>query len=1131
MAGERLEAKDLRVLALWILLGVAGAWYAHHYFFVAFPEAAVDFRVSRADALEAAKKFVTAQGQILEGYQSSIVFQVDDNAKTYLERELGLALANRLMSQEISVWYWEARFFRPQQEEEFRVQVSPAGLVTGYGHKIPEAQAGARLDRDTALNLAEHFLRANYGADLSGWNYLPEEANSKQRTNRLDWSFTWERRGFKAKDAPYRLRVGIQGDRPGSAEEFLKVPEAWQRGYERLRSSNIFYNQIALLPYAILFGAMLWVVYDLTRRGQVRWGGALKLGLFIAGLFFLTQVNDWPISRAGYDTNTSYASFITSNLFFGLLLGLGSGLMVALTLPAAEPLYRRDYPERLRLGVAFTAKGICTKEFFRSSVIGLAMAAFHVGFVVLFYIVGNKFGVWAPQELNYTNSVSTAFPWISGVTIGVFAAANEEFMFRLFAIPFLLRVTRSRILAVVLPAFAWGFLHSAYPQEPGYIRGIEVGLIGILAGVVMLRWGIVATLIWHYTVDAMLVGLFLLRSDSLYFRISGAIVGAAALIPLGVSGISYLVRGRFETDESLFNHSVQDTAIAEQAPTGPAAPSRARTYNALAPGALAFLLAAGILGIILIVKVKPPEIGGFIEYKISARQAERLANDILRWQKIDPATYRHVTLLVDRFDGITNEYLRRKLGVDEMNRIYREKVPGVLWRVRYFRDSEKEEYAVILRPDGTLHSVHHTLAEDAPGASLSKEDAQARAETYLRSEKHLDLNEWKLVEAKSDKRPKRLDHTITWEEKKALEPAVKSEADAAHERIEVQVNGDEVSGYRTYIQIPEEWRRKQEEETLSRTLYRIGAIVFYVALALTPLVIFLKNLRSPIAASIPWRRIALSSLWALAAFIMVFALGDRIPNFLAQYNTAIPLKFMLGGLGIGVILGAGFYFGGVLLLFGLAWYFCARAFGEERLPSWTGMPREYYRDALVIAVGGGAALMGAWRLPYLLGRFWPTLHASFSAPLPQGLDAYFPAGQVIGGAILRGLLMAGLVALAAGFLGAIFRQRWVRLLFFLLLAVALVGDWGSPADFLKQLLGRAFLLAIIVLGAQRLVRFNLLGYFLTTAITMLFGGAVELFSQPNAFYRANGIAVAVAMLALLVWPLMAWRSSLQQKAN
>ena len=97
-------------------------------------------------------------------------------------------------------------------------------------------------------------------------------------------------------------------------------------------------------------------------------------------------------------------------------------------------------------------------------------------------------------------------------------------------------MTRSRVLAVVLPAFFWGFLHSTYPQQPGYIRGIEVGLIGIVAGVVMLRYGILATLVWHYTVDAALISLFLLRSGNAYFRVSGALVAAGALVPLLISG-------------------------------------------------------------------------------------------------------------------------------------------------------------------------------------------------------------------------------------------------------------------------------------------------------------------------------------------------------------------------------------------------------------------------------------------------------------------------------------------------------------------------------------------------------------------------------------------------------------------
>ena len=86
-------------------------------------------------------------------------------------------------------------------------------------------------------------------------------------------------------------------------------------------------------------------------------------------------------------------------------------------------------------------------------------------------------------------------------------------------------------------------------------------------------------------------------------------------------------------------------------------------------------------------------------------------------------------------DPVANEFLRQRGGVARVNEIYAKQVPGALWRVRYFRDSQPEEYAVILKPDGSLHSVRHTLAEAAPGASLTKDEAVARAEKFLREEK------------------------------------------------------------------------------------------------------------------------------------------------------------------------------------------------------------------------------------------------------------------------------------------------------------------------------------------------------------------------------------------------------------
>src|SRR5262249_34361782 len=153
----------------------------------------------------------------------------------YLERELGLQEANRLMSSTLKLWRWNVRFYRPLQEEEFSVRVSPTGQVVGYEHKVAETLAGAMLEREAAQQIAQNFAAGKLGENMSDWDLLPEEANATKHSKRTDWSFAWERHGFRAQDAPYRLSVGVIGDRIGGASQYLRVPEEWNRGFARLR--------------------------------------------------------------------------------------------------------------------------------------------------------------------------------------------------------------------------------------------------------------------------------------------------------------------------------------------------------------------------------------------------------------------------------------------------------------------------------------------------------------------------------------------------------------------------------------------------------------------------------------------------------------------------------------------------------------------------------------------------------------------------------------------------------------------------------------------------------------------------------------------------------------------------------
>ena len=1133
MPTDRLSSSDKRGLLLWIVLGIIGSAFAYRFYFRAFPEASVDFRVSRSEALKRAADFVGKLGENIGGYRSAIVFNLDEDAKTYLERELGLQQANQLMSSQLNIWYWDVRFFRPQQEEEFHVRVNPKGQIVGYEHTIPEARAGPSLDRSAAQAATESFLASQAGVDLSAWQFLPEEADSKKRPNRTDWFFTWEKRDFRAKDAPYRMRASLQGDRPGATAEYLQVPEAWKRSFARLRSGNDTLAAAFLVPYVLLLGIAVWLAIRLTRQGQTNWHAAIALGAVVAALLFLQNVNNWPLWGASYDTRSSWADFIFTRLGLALVGAIATALTITLVLPAAEPLYRASQPNRLQLYRVLSLRGLRSKEFFSAALVGLSMAAAHIGYVVAFYIVAsNWFHAWAPQEINYEESVNTLFPWISGAAIGLLASTNEEFTFRLFAIPFFRRATGSRWIAVIVPAFLWSFLHANYPQEPPYIRGIEIGLFGIVAGLVMLRWGILATLIWHYTVDASLVGLFLIRSNSLYFRVSGIVVAAAAAAPLLFAGISYLVRGGFEAAEDLSNQAAPTPDISlTSVPASGATQGGAKRYEPLSATALGVLAVCVLAGGVLAWRLKPEAIGDYLKLSINARAARARGDETLLQHGLKPDSYHHVTLLVDRMDPITNEFLRERVGIAGANEIYASKVPGVLWRVRYFRDSEPEEFAVVLKPDGSLHSVHHIIAEAAPGASLSKEEALARAEKYLREDKKIDLNRWSLVEAKSDKRPKRIDHTLTWQENTPLDSsggAAGSSGDHAYARSELVVLGDEVTDFRTYIKIPDEFERQHQETTLVRAIVgRAIPILVIAGLGVATLVAFLMNIRSEAARAVPWKRVSRWALWGLLAYAVVFALGSTLQQFLSRYDTAVPLKQMYGIIGIGALLGALFSFGSIALLFGVAWYYARLAFGEDRIPEWTGMPAPYYRDALWIGLGGAAGLMGLESALQIISRFWPTIHRGTPAPVGTNFDAIIPSAAIFGTTLRDSLLYIGVVALAASFIAAKMRPLWMRTLLFLLGTLVPVGaNWGNAADFAKQWVMQAIVFSVLVAGVVWIMRFNLLGGLLIIAAISLVDGASELLGQPDNFYRANGYVVVLLLVLALAWPILAWRMRL-----
>src|SRR4051794_37642347 len=124
---ERLNRTDWLFLAVCAVVVAAALFVVFNWFGEAFPEASIDFKYDRGSSLRIAEPLLAAQRVDVRGLKHAATFSGDDNARLFLERSLGLKRAGEVVRGGVRLWWWSHRWFRPLQEEEFRVDVAPTG--------------------------------------------------------------------------------------------------------------------------------------------------------------------------------------------------------------------------------------------------------------------------------------------------------------------------------------------------------------------------------------------------------------------------------------------------------------------------------------------------------------------------------------------------------------------------------------------------------------------------------------------------------------------------------------------------------------------------------------------------------------------------------------------------------------------------------------------------------------------------------------------------------------------------------------------------------------------------------------------------------------------------------------------
>ena len=517
------------------------------FYSAAFPASSLKLDVTKRDAQAIAQEFLVNQDYDISGYIDAVVFGANNSGAVFLQQTQGMEKANELMDGDVPIWRWRCRWFRSAEKEEFEVCIDPSGKLYLFSHAIEEERAGASIPLEDAEKIALLFLNNVTGLDMS--RYERVEASTKKQPNRTDHSFEWKLMDFEilwkegdpeAGSGTIRVAVDIQGDEVGRFVRYFKAPEAFARDYEKTASQGVLLSIISLVMMFLTVIAALVVFILKFKENAIRWRFALGFGLIIAVLFVLDGINSFPLVKASYATMMGYGVYMGIMLAGAVFAAVIYLVTIVFTGASGDVLTRELYPGRLGTLEHLLAGRVFTRSFFFSSLRGYALGFFFLGYITLFYMIGRRyFGVFLPAEGPYSNLLGTYLPWLAPLSIALLAAVSEEFVSRMFSITFLKRYIKWTPAALLIPAAIWAFGHSNYQVFPVYIRGIELTIAGVIFGLFFLRFNIMTCIVAHYVIDAIMIGLPLLKSGNTYYILSGVVVCLLSGVPLvlGIPGI------------------------------------------------------------------------------------------------------------------------------------------------------------------------------------------------------------------------------------------------------------------------------------------------------------------------------------------------------------------------------------------------------------------------------------------------------------------------------------------------------------------------------------------------------------------------------------------------------------------
>lgn len=1118
------------------ILGILGLAFFFWRYDDVFPAATLDLKLSKQEVISRSTQLAESMGFKSSGCISSSTFGERSQIATFLEREYKMREANALMHDELNVFFWYTRLCKEYQEEEFQVWLDPKGRLVGMNHSIENERPLPSLSKEEAMQKALNFLREKAGVvleqakdsaattvkeDEEASRLLPgikliRQGSSKQ-AQRTDHYFCWEDQRKNYKGGFVRNTVEVSGNLVTNFDSELHVPEEFERRYNDMRSYNELLKSVSTVIFSLVSVAMVLAFFWALSSKRLRW----KLVLISALVTFLVEIldywNNFPSIVQSYSSTESFNGYLSSSFLSSVLNSALAALAAAVLVGGVEAVYRTQFPKMLAAESLLNPKNLSNKSLLEPLFAGISVFGMHIGYVAVFYLIGQHVGVWSPLEVREIGTLASISPAFSSFAVGLNASVSEELLYRVLCFFLAQKLLKNFWLANLVQAASWAFMHSDYPQEPPYARGLELTIVGLFYGYLMKRYGVLAGIIAHFIYDAFLGVTMLFSSSSILLWSSALLAFSPPIVAFATGLFNRTVKlksaGVGEIDSDLSNEQLlaelARTEASKEHGASQESEEKAFSYSPLPASLKKYSVILAALALASCLLVQPRILASWLNLSANKEQVEKTAAAFLKERGVEETGWQVSSFLSENFNHLEGQYGFEKEGYAKTERILKQARLPLLWWVRFYKPKQRREYEVALSPQGKPIALQVVEEEDAAGKKLTEAEARKLTEDFLKTYRP-EYSPLEFDSSLEQERKNRSDYLITYEV-----PAFK--LGEARLKITISTVGNLVSFPHVSWDIPDAWKFERDKETFKDQAARLVSQVFLLGLLAMGIVWGVGVFRSQV---IHWRPAILCGA-AIAALALLSQLNE-LPNQLASYDTDVPMAGFLTRTGVNSLCYSMFYGAAFALLF-------AFAHAAFRI-LYPGVSLKKLKEALfssgkqiwLDAILSGYTFLFVYHAiasanQYLLGRFSPEVSVFSFQDMENAAHCISPSFDLISSALMMGFGFCCLAPVLRGFYLKYLRSFRTYLIFMFILLIGFESSNKHWQDFLIQAGFAGLNVLWFYFWMSKQARNNPAAYFLAAYLNSLWMPLVSFARFAPSVYQADlALLILAATLPLLI---------------